>query len=165
VWPFRPYLEAIPAVFFGRDERLEIRAISPNLTAAKRANSNEVRVSKKQQSWPRLSLDIWRASLEAQQVIALRLAKLLSGGAPAAAEMNRMVSEKVDAALEAQHSAAKSMLTGNAAQIPSRTVAIYRRKMRANSRRLSAVKSPFPSRRPAQKRSFEMTATQRRRRR
>jgi hypothetical protein len=29
-------------------------------------------------SWLQLSLDIWRASLEAQQVIGLRLAKLTS---------------------------------------------------------------------------------------
>jgi hypothetical protein len=76
----------------------------------------------------------------------LRLAKLMSGGAPAAAEMHRMVSEKVHAALEAQHAAATSMLTGNAAQTPSRTVAVYRRKMRANRRRLGAVKPPSPAR-------------------
>jgi hypothetical protein len=126
------------------DELLEILAYSPNLTAA---ISNEVRVSKKPPSWLRLSVEIWRAGLEAQQVIGLRLAKLMSGGAPAAAEMNRMVSEKVNAALEAQHVAAKSMMTGNAAQTPSRTVAVYRRKMRANRRRLGAVRPPFPSRR------------------
>jgi hypothetical protein len=58
-----------------------------------------------------------------------------------------MVAEKVDAALEAQHAAAKSMLTGNAAEIPSRTLALYRRKMRANGRRLAAAKGQFSSRR------------------
>jgi hypothetical protein len=103
-------------------------------------------VSKKQPSWLRASLNIWRASLEAQQVIGLRLAKLASGGAAAAAEMNRMVSEKVDAALEAQDAAAKAVLTGNAAQIPSQTLALYRRKMRANRRRLGAGQPLFPSR-------------------
>jgi len=91
---------------------------------------------KRQPSWLRLSLDLWRAGLEAQQVIGLRLAKLTRGGAAAAAEANRMVSEKVDAALEAQQAAARSMLSGNAARIPARTVALYRRKMRANCRRL-----------------------------
>ena len=103
-------------------------------------------MSKKQPSWLRLSLDIWRAGLEAQQVIGLRLAKLMSGGRPAAAEIKRMISEKVDAVLEAQHAAAKSVLTGNAAQIPSRTVALYRRKMRANRRRIGAAKPLLPSR-------------------
>jgi hypothetical protein len=111
-----------------------------------------VRVSKKQPSWLRLSSDIWRAGLEAQQVIGLRLAKLAGGGAAAAAEMNRMVSEKVKAALEAQHTAAKAALTGNAAQIPSRTAALYRRKMRANRQRLNPAK---PSRsRPRRSRTF-----------
>ena len=109
-------------------------------------------MSKKQPSWLQVSLDIWRAGLEAQQVIGLRLAKLMGGDASAAAEMNRMVSEKVDAVLEAQHAAAKSMLTGNTAQIPSRTVAVYRRKMRANRRRLSGVKSAFRSGRRRSKR-------------
>jgi hypothetical protein len=103
-------------------------------------------MSKKQPSWLRLSFDMWRAGFEAQQVIGLRLAKLMGGGAPAAAEMTRMVSEKVNAALEAQNAMAKSMLTGNAARIPSRTVALYRRKMRANRHRLSAANPPFPSR-------------------
>ena len=44
-------------------------------------------------------------------------------------------------ALEAQQAAANAALTGNAASIPSRMVALYRRKMRANRKRLSGVKS------------------------
>jgi hypothetical protein len=67
--------------------------------------------------------------------------------------MTRMVSEKVNAALEAQNAMAKSMLTGNAAQIPSRTVVLHRRKMRANRRRLGAAKAPCPSRPRRSKRS------------
>jgi hypothetical protein len=84
----------------------------------------------------RLLFDVWRAGLEAQQVIALRLAKLARGGASATAEANRMVGEKMAAAVEAQRAAATAMLTGKAAQIPARTVALYRRKMRANRKRL-----------------------------
>jgi hypothetical protein len=93
-------------------------------------------VARKRPSWPGLSFDIWRAGLEAQQVIALRLAKLARGGAAATAETNRMVSEKMAAAVEAQRAAATALLTGRAAQIPTRTVALYRRKMRANRKRL-----------------------------
>ena len=59
-------------------------------------------MSQKHYSWLRLSFDVWRASFEAQQVIALRLAMLAGGGIAATAEMNRMVSEKMAAALEAQ---------------------------------------------------------------
>jgi hypothetical protein len=99
-------------------------------------------VSRKQPSWLRLSLDLWQASLEAQQVIGLRLAMLMSGDEAAPAELSRMVPEKMAAALEAQQAAANAALTGNAALIPSRTIALYRRKMRANRKRLSGVKSP-----------------------
>jgi hypothetical protein len=47
-----------------------------------------------------------------------------------------MVSEKISTAVEAQQAAATALLTGKAAQIPARTVALYRRKMRANRKRL-----------------------------
>jgi hypothetical protein len=104
------------------------------MTNAIRKRGNGVR--RTQRSWLRLSFDVWRASLEAQQVIGLRLAKLARGGAAATAEANRMVSEKISAAAEAQQAAATAMLTGNAAQIPARTVRLYRRKMRANRQRL-----------------------------
>lgn len=93
-------------------------------------------------SWLGLSFDVWRASLEAQQVIGLRLATLAGGGMTASAEINRMVAEKFSTAIEAQQVAATAALTGNAADIPSRTVALYRRKMRANRKRLNAAKSP-----------------------
>ena len=99
-------------------------------------------MSRKQPSWLRLSLNLWQASLEAQQVIGLRLAMLMSGSQAAPAELSRMVPEKMAAALEAQQAAANAALTGNAALIPSRTIALYRRKMRANRKRLSGVKSP-----------------------
>lgn len=99
---------------------------------------------KKQFSWLYLPFDMWRAGLEAQQVISLRLAMLAGGGMAASAETNRMIAEKMSAALEAQHMATTAALTGNAAEIPSRTVALYRRKMGANRRRL--VKSSVPPR-------------------
>jgi hypothetical protein len=90
---------------------------------------------------------MWRAGFEAQQVIGLRLAKIAGGGVAATTEMNRMVSEKMAAALEAQHMAAAAALTGAAGQIPSRTVALYRRKMRANRNRLGPAKPALPRRR------------------
>jgi hypothetical protein len=110
-----------------------------------------MRVLQKQPSWLRLSLNLWQASLEAQQVIGLRLAMLMSGDEAAPAELSRMVPEKMAAALESQQAAAKAALTGNAALIPSRTIALYRRKMRANRKRLGGVKSasaPLAGRHP-----------------
>ena len=101
---------------------------------------------RKQPSWLRLSFDIWGAGLEAQQVIGLRLAKLAGGGAAATVEANRMLSEKMTAALEAQRAAMHAMLTGNTTQIPMRTLALYRRKMRANRARLRTLKSSSATR-------------------
>ena len=93
-------------------------------------------------AWLRLSLNVWQASLETQQVIALRLALLASGSEPAGAEATRMVSEKMSAALEVQHAVAVAAMTGNAGLIPARALAIYRRKIRANRYRLRAAKTP-----------------------
>jgi hypothetical protein len=93
-------------------------------------------MSRKQSSWLRLSFDFWRVGVEAQQVVALRLAKLARGGASATNEATRMGFEKIVTAAEAQRAAAAALLTGKAAQIPARTVALYRRKVRANRRRL-----------------------------
>ncbi len=81
-------------------------------------------------SWLRLGLDTVRLGLEAQTVVALRLAKLSLGGAAAQAEAQRMVTEKMEAAAEA----AMTLATGGTAE---RVVQDYRRKVRANARRLS----------------------------
>ncbi len=81
-------------------------------------------------SWLRLGFDTVRLGLEAQTVVALRLAKLSLGGAAAQDEAQRMVTEKLEAAAEA----AVTLATGGTAE---RVVRDYRRKVRANARRLS----------------------------
>lgn len=90
--------------------------------------------------WFDLAAESWRLGLEAQTVVGLRLAKLAVGDAAAAAEAQRMVTEKVMAAAEAQTAAATALLTGQARHTPKRTLALYRRKVRANRRRLSRRK-------------------------
>ena len=74
-------------------------------------------------------------------MIGLRLALLANGREPAAVEMLRMVSEKVAAAFEVQQAAALAAMTGGNAQVPAQTLAIYRRRMRANRRRLGGAQS------------------------
>ncbi|QRE75347.1 hypothetical protein [Methylobacterium aquaticum] len=81
-------------------------------------------------SWLRLGFDTVRLGLEAQTVVALRLAKLSLGGAAAQDEAQRMVTEKMEAAAEA----AMTLAAGGTAE---RVVRDYRRKVRANARRLS----------------------------
>jgi hypothetical protein len=91
-------------------------------------------------SWLGLSLITWQATLEAQQVIALRLARLAGGAHLPGPEATRMISEKVAALGEVQTAAMMAVLTGKAAAVPSRTLALYRRKMRANRKRLTAAR-------------------------
>ena len=81
-------------------------------------------------AWWKLSMDTTMLLMESQAVIGLRMVKLAAGGASAHAEAQRMVGEKVAAAGEA----AMLLATGGSTQ---RVVSGYRRKVRANRRRLS----------------------------
>ena len=79
---------------------------------------------------------------EANAVIALRMMKLMRGGrAPREAE--QMVREKIDAALEAT----ASLMTGASGD---RVVHRYRKRVAANAKRLSRLKSK-PRRKPRRK--------------
>jgi len=81
-------------------------------------------------------MDAWLLTIEASSVIALRMLKASTGGAAAQAEASRMVSEKIEAGLALQ---AKAMTGGLGATAPgaaSRVIAHYRRKVKANRRRL-----------------------------
>lgn len=80
--------------------------------------------------WWTLTMDTAMLALESQQVIGMRLAMLATGGLDAQAEAERMVTEKIAAAGEA----ALLVATGGTA---AGVVAGYRRKVRANARRLS----------------------------
>jgi hypothetical protein len=88
------------------------------------------------QDWFSLAAQMWLTTLEAQQVMALRTAKMLRGGAEAGPEMRQMVEEKIEAAVKAHQSGLEMMLAGNGGQIPRKTVSHYRRKIQANRRRL-----------------------------
>jgi hypothetical protein len=88
--------------------------------------------------WMKLTMEAAEMAFEAQAVIGLRMLKLAAGGAAAEAEAGRMVSEKIIAATMAQAEMAGALLTGQAAHRgPGRALAHYRRKVKANRRRLS----------------------------
>lgn len=87
--------------------------------------------------WFDLSLDAWRLAAESQTVIGLRLAKLASGDAAAAAEAQLMISEKIAAAAEVQTQMFTAALAGTSHLAPRRAMAHYRRKVGANRRRLT----------------------------
>ena len=94
-------------------------------------------MTRKRPNWPRLLADSMALGLNANLVIALRLAKLAWGGSAAKAESRRMLEEKVRAAEEANISAARAVLTGRAHLAPKRALSVYQRRVRKNLSRLS----------------------------
>ena len=87
--------------------------------------------------WARLGFDLMALSAEAGGVMALRMMRLGAGGPLAAAEAQLMVAEKIRAAAELQSRAWVNAVTGSAPVSPQTAIAHYRRKVRANRRRLS----------------------------
>jgi 5-carboxymethyl-2-hydroxymuconate isomerase len=91
-------------------------------------------------SW-KLWLDAWRMGLDAQQVIAMRLVRISTGGSMADAESRRMVSEKIAAVTAAQIAAATALASGKGIEAAaSAALAPVKRAVRANHRRLSRPK-------------------------
>ncbi len=86
--------------------------------------------------WFTLGMDAMRLGMEAQSVIGLRMAKAASGGTAAQDEAQLMVSEKAKAAVDAQMVLAKAVMSGEGHLGPARAMALYRRRVRANQRRL-----------------------------
>ena len=76
-------------------------------------------------------------AFEAQQVIALRMAKLAFGGPGAMTEASRMVSEKVEASATVAGMMSAAMMKGTYDGGTGEVVKMLRRKVRANKRRLS----------------------------
>ena len=87
--------------------------------------------------WLSLSLDAVRLGVEAQSVIGLRMVKAAWGGPAAQDEAYLMVAEKAQAAVDAQWVMTKSVLAGQGHLGPARAMALYRRRVQANQRRLS----------------------------
>jgi hypothetical protein len=70
--------------------------------------------------------------------IAIRLMRLAVGGTLAQREAARMVAEKVTVLAEAQTAAVAKMITGRGMAAATKSAsAVYRRKVRANQRRLA----------------------------
>ncbi len=90
-----------------------------------------------QNPWIDLSADMARLGVESGSVIGLRLMRLAFGSVDSQAETALMVSEKAKAALDAQFLFARSLMNGQGHLAPSRTVALYRRRVQANQRRLT----------------------------
>ena len=82
-------------------------------------------------------MDSWSLGLEASTVVGMRLLKLSQGGPAAAAEAERMVREKLDAAADLQHLALTGGLGATTESAATKTVGHFRKKVRANRKRLA----------------------------
>jgi hypothetical protein len=82
-------------------------------------------------------MDAWLLSIEASSVIALRALKAVTGDASAVAEASRMVNEKIESGLALQAKAMSGGLGPTAHGAASRVITHYRRKVKANRRRLT----------------------------
>ena len=89
--------------------------------------------------WLHLSLETIRLGVEAQSVIGMRITKVVMGGVDVRDETQLMISEKSKAAWDANLIFTRSVLAGKAHLAPARTLALYRRRVQANKRRLSRV--------------------------
>ena len=84
-----------------------------------------------------LAIDGWALGMEASAVVGLRVTKLLGGGTEAACEAQRMIEEKLDAAIGIQMLALTGGLGATPMSATAESLRHYGRKVRANRRRLS----------------------------
>ena len=82
----------------------------------------------------RMFTSLMMLAAEANGVVALRMMKLMRGGNGARSEAERMVREKIDAALEAT----ASLMAGASGE---KIVHRYRKRVAANAKRLSKLNS------------------------
>ncbi|HEY2177560.1 MAG TPA: hypothetical protein VGH15_03175 [Caulobacteraceae bacterium] len=87
--------------------------------------------------WFSLAADSIRLGLEAQDVIGLRLIKAASGDFDGGEEALRMVLEKARAAWDAQCLITQCLIAGEGHLAPARALNLYRRRVKANQRRLA----------------------------
>lgn len=80
---------------------------------------------------------MWMLGAEASSVIALRTLKMAAGGTAASDEAGLMVGEKIAATMALSQQLMLGQLGTGMPGIASKTVSDYRRKVRANQRRLA----------------------------
>jgi hypothetical protein len=88
--------------------------------------------------WFTIARDAARLALDAQTVVALRLARFACSAEFDWREAQRMTTEKVEALAEVQLATALSLMTGKRnPAIAKKAVGIYGKRVRRNRRRLS----------------------------
>ena len=96
---------------------------------------------KPRQTDARMFTSLMMLAAEANGVVGLRMMKLMQGGNGARSEAERMVREKIDAAVEAT----TSLMAGASGE---KIVHRYRKRVAANAKRLSKLNSKGQKRKP-----------------
>jgi hypothetical protein len=89
--------------------------------------------------WLLAGYDLWALGMESAAVMTMRGLKVAAGGAAAEVEMVRMVSEKLQAGLDLQALALRGALGATMPDLVSKTTKHYRKRVRANRRRLTKI--------------------------
>lgn len=89
-----------------------------------------------QAAWLKLGIDSWTLGWQAARVMALRTARMAEGGPAAGMEAWLMLTEKWQAAAEVQTDLLARGASASPATATRRSLAVYRRKVAANDRRL-----------------------------
>lgn len=87
--------------------------------------------------WLAIGMEAWFLTAEAAAVVILRSAALAMGGPPAYREAQLMIAEKAEANAELGMALASGKLGSSAESVTRGAVAHYRKRVRANRRRLS----------------------------
>lgn len=85
----------------------------------------------------RIVTETFALSVAANTVIAMRLTQMAFGTVDPQHEGGLMVTEKIDAATEATLAAARSFALGEADKAAGRAIAVYKRRVDGNLRRLT----------------------------
>ena len=88
-------------------------------------------------TWTELAVESWMLGAEMGMVIWLRSIRMMSGGKPAEREAERMVSEKLAAAMTLWPALMAGGFDQSAEETTARALAHYGKPVRANRRRLS----------------------------
>jgi hypothetical protein len=88
-------------------------------------------------NWASIGFDTWLLGFEAASVIGLRTLKMAAGGTAAMREADLMIREKLESTAQLHARAATGTLGRTPADATRSTVAYYRKKVRANRRRLA----------------------------
>ncbi len=88
--------------------------------------------------WADMAMQSTMLAIESQQVIAMRLTKMAFGGPDVQREAELMVSEKLETMMESSQMMLMAAFGGKADLNAPKVMDLYRKKVSANRRRLSA---------------------------